>query len=522
MEVFPGSGLYFVGDSRGEIQSVGFQGNVTSVGDSPFEITDLLVGDYDRDSDFDVFAAGEFVNIIEYYEGEDLGYSEGFPLTTVLDARQLAFADLVWQFDNDFDVIVGGPSELAWIDVSNGVVTIIDSLQNNNFFAMEVFDSDRDGVSMVDGQSGRDDIIVTNDDGDMTTVRWYRLSTPSDPRLPDTDGDGSDDGDDAFPRDPDETADSDGDGVGDNSDPAPNDAAISQDTDGDGVADPIDDFPNDASETVDTDGDGLGDNADTDDDNDGVPDANDAFPKDASETSDWDGDGIGDNADTDDDNDGVNDSNDAFPLDPTETKDTDGDGIGDNADQDDNNDGIDDDVPEFSLEDDTRSFSQSEERVLEAYLAYFGRPGDLGGLSFWSGELQSANGNLSAISNSFGTSDEVDRRFGDLNNRALIENLYEQILGRTPDPSGRDFWLGELNSGNRTLEQISLAIIDGVQGEDVDIVNNRIAFSKLYVSLLEDGSITPLPDVDLAALIDGIDSTSQSVDQAITGLRKTQ
>jgi len=56
------------------------------------------------------------------------------------------------------------------------------------------------------------------------------------------------------------------------------------DTDNDGVNDDEDAFPNDASETVDSDNDGVGDNADV-------------FPNDASESADSDNDGVGDNAD---------------------------------------------------------------------------------------------------------------------------------------------------------------------------------------------------------------------------------
>jgi hypothetical protein len=56
------------------------------------------------------------------------------------------------------------------------------------------------------------------------------------------------------------------------------------DSDNDGVNDDEDAFPNDASETADSDSDGTGDNAD-------------AFPNDASETTDTDNDGVGDNAD---------------------------------------------------------------------------------------------------------------------------------------------------------------------------------------------------------------------------------
>jgi len=88
------------------------------------------------------------------------------------------------------------------------------------------------------------------------------------------------------------------------------------DTDGDGVNDDDDAFPTDSSEWADNDGDGLGNNGDPDDDNDGVVDSEDSFPLDPFEWSDADNDGFGDNVDSDDDNDGVNDPDDCAPLDP--------------------------------------------------------------------------------------------------------------------------------------------------------------------------------------------------------------
>ena len=133
----------------------------------------------------------------------------------------------------------------------------------------------------------------------------------------DDDGDGVEDGLDAFPLDATEWVDTDGDCLGNNAD---------LDDDGDGVMDVQDALPLDPLESLDTDGDGIGDNADTDDDGDGVSDAEDLFPLDSSESTDSDGDGVGDNAD-------------AFPSDASEAADTDGDGIGDNADPDDDNDG---------------------------------------------------------------------------------------------------------------------------------------------------------------------------------------
>ncbi len=174
----------------------------------------------------------------------------------------------------------------------------------------------------------------------------------------DSDNDGVNDDQDAFPNDASETTDSDNDGVGDNADAFPNDASETADSDNDGVGDNADEFPNNASETVDSDNDGVGDNTDAfpndasetvDSDNDGVGNNADVFPNDASETTDSDNDGVGNNADefpndasetTDSDNDGVGDNADAFPQDNSETLDTDADGVGNNADPDDDGDGI--------------------------------------------------------------------------------------------------------------------------------------------------------------------------------------
>jgi len=200
----------------------------------------------------------------------------------------------------------------------------------------------------------------------------------------DSDGDGVDDENDAFPYDSSEWKDSDNDGVGDNFDKFRYDATESKDSDGDGYGDNSDDFPDDYSEHEDSDNDGVGNNGDAfpydftetkDSDNDGVGDNDDVFPYNSNEQYDYDSDGVGDNSDIypydstqwadrdgdgygdnpagnnpdafpddstewlDSDNDGYGDNSDIFPYDQSEWKDNDGDGMGDNEDNDDDNDG---------------------------------------------------------------------------------------------------------------------------------------------------------------------------------------
>lgn len=51
----------------------------------------------------------------------------------------------------------------------------------------------------------------------------------------------------------------------------------------------------------------------------------------------------------------------------------------------------------------------------------------------------------------FGNSEEFDRRFGGLDNLALVTNIYWQVLGRGPDPEGLAFYVGELDAERMTL-----------------------------------------------------------------------
>ncbi len=89
---------------------------------------------------------------------------------------------------------------------------------------------------------------AVNGDGDPVGDFWSTLSWSINEvtSSSDSDGDGVDDADDAFPNDPNEWADTDGDGVGDNTDAFPNDASETTDSDGDGVGDNSDAFPFDA------------------------------------------------------------------------------------------------------------------------------------------------------------------------------------------------------------------------------------------------------------------------------------
>jgi CubicO group peptidase (beta-lactamase class C family) len=130
----------------------------------------------------------------------------------------------------------------------------------------------------------------------------------------------------------------------------------------------------------------------------------------------------------------------------------------------------------------TLAQSSFDERVQTMYVAYYGRPGDPGGVEFWSQRLAATGGELSAIIDAFGSSAEYNERFSALDNSGLVNNIYVQLLGRDADPEGSAFYVGQLESGAMTLASIALNIADGVQpdGTDAAIVAHRLQVANAY------------------------------------------
>jgi len=119
------------------------------------------------------------------------------------------------------------------------------------------------------------------------------------------------------------------------------------------------------------------------------------------------------------------------------------------------------------------------------YLSYYGRPADPAGLTFWTGQLAAAGGNLSSILNAFGTSAEATRRYGTGTTESKIQAVYQQTFGRAADAAGLAFYNTEITAGRITLIDMSKRIIDGATGDDVAIRNNRTSAAQSFTDKLD-------------------------------------
>lgn len=101
---------------------------------------------------------------------------------------------------------------------------------------------------------------------------------------------------------------------------------------------------------------------------------------------------------------------------------------------------------------------QSE--VSRFYNALFGRDPDEGGLAFWVNSLVGADvgGGGNTINNaaqSFSESAEFQHTYGaSVSNEDFINLMYQNILHRTADQGGHDFWLNAINHNDNRGEMI--------------------------------------------------------------------
>lgn len=86
------------------------------------------------------------------------------------------------------------------------------------------------------------------------------------------------------------------------------------------------------------------------------------------------------------------------------------------------------------------------------YYATFLRHPDAAGLEYWI-QYRHRVGMLSRVASNFAASTEFTNRYGNLNDRAFVDQIYRNVLGRAPDSSGLDYWVRQMQRG-RTRGQV--------------------------------------------------------------------
>jgi acetyl esterase/lipase len=84
--------------------------------------------------------------------------------------------------------------------------------------------------------------------------------------------------------------------------------------------------------------------------------------------------------------------------------------------------------------------------ITRLYGTAFGREPDANGQAYWT-RLYLHGRTLSSIASQFDASPEFVATYGALNDREYVRQLYLNVLGREPDPTGHDYWTNMLGAG---------------------------------------------------------------------------
>lgn len=131
-----------------------------------------------------------------------------------------------------------------------------------------------------------------------------------------------------------------------------------------------------------------------------------------------------------------------------------------------------------------------------AYVAYYGRPADKGGLDYWNNALTNNQINYAPrygsdlteneeavydrLVNDFGTSAEANRLLDSKSNSEQVNQVYQFTFNRDAEESGLEYWTEQIDKGNITLASMALEVALGARGEDIVILNNKIASADMF------------------------------------------
>ncbi len=121
--------------------------------------------------------------------------------------------------------------------------------------------------------------------------------------------------------------------------------------------------------------------------------------------------------------------------------------------------------------------------IARLYTGILFRRAEYDGFLFWLGQLNSGAQTREQIINNFIVSPEFQARFGGtLTNREFVRRLYLNILFREPDQAGSDFWTSRLDSGVMTRAQVTRQFVESP--EYVAITDTSIFVQLEYIGLL--------------------------------------
>lgn len=120
----------------------------------------------------------------------------------------------------------------------------------------------------------------------------------------------------------------------------------------------------------------------------------------------------------------------------------------------------------------------SATQINEFYVAYFGRPADVGGLNFF----LNSNATTEQIAAAFAASAESQALFStsSVSATVAVTAFYQNLFNRAPEPAGLQYWVTQIQTGAFSTAAAALAIANAAQNSDTTTVANKVQIANAF------------------------------------------
>ncbi|MFZ6681523.1 DUF4214 domain-containing protein [Undibacterium sp. Tian12W] len=124
--------------------------------------------------------------------------------------------------------------------------------------------------------------------------------------------------------------------------------------------------------------------------------------------------------------------------------------------------------------------------IQKLYIAYFNRPADVAGLTYWEGQLDTNKISLAGLAQSFSEQVEYVATYGGKSTADVVTSLYKNLFGRAPDAAGLTYWATQIDTRAVNLGTAALAILNGATPDSLDgiTIQNKLNFSANFTASL--------------------------------------
>ena len=111
--------------------------------------------------------------------------------------------------------------------------------------------------------------------------------------------------------------------------------------------------------------------------------------------------------------------------------------------------------------------------VQSLYIAYFNRPADPLGLSYWVDQIDNKHQSLKSVADNFALQTEYTATYGGLSTPQVINAMYVNMFGHGADLPGLQYWVAQVNGGAVTIGQLALSVLGGALGADATAIASK-------------------------------------------------